>query len=676
MSTGPDTTAAVINAILGQLRAIDACGGTWVEADQIHFVRIFVEEGISELARADDAMFEFLTECAMLAGENMQDARLHSIEKQLAPSEKPAADFFLNLALMIGLELSIVGGVTYAVPAVIAFAAVQLRSRRARQLVSTQLTEAGKVRSKVLSTLSEDIVEKRKQLADRSNAIKLGEYYDPTLIYSELWRAFEEVRKAEHAYNAGRAALEWEEKLAAKAIAAAENVIDSPEARKLKSKQLQQFLDGSLQQTVLARVAENSATALTQQVLVANAGASGPAPPFQTSTLVGRMLGENRIRRNDAAREWADTRLHLRVLGDEQFMSSELAHELFLRIHYEPASAAVLELATTNREAIVKGFEVVLWLRWLGQIDALGKQDVTVLVSAINPLSPVEEGRVSGNVFVTAINPSGSAPEAGLAGVDGVRYAGLDKLTEWHGEYLYFQFAQDFFVANPKSAPAALEFDPLRYKEVPELPPTQFGFWNYERLARVAEMKVLAIEFFRIWRDNPAAISGAAGDEYRKILGPLLELAPDADPVAEFLKSLPPISDPDVPAAEEGELADPLGESLLSALDGSAERAARDAATKLTSMVTDLDLAITQYPTGPFDDSAAGAVAKWEAEEQMYAIQRQQTDVLSQYKTFLAKAAGLTSLIEEIDTAYTARMKTLTDWPPPEWQFPTPPPAS
>jgi hypothetical protein len=75
------------------LAAVEALGGSeWSEADQVRYVRTFLEEGIDALARAEEARFDFLADCAMLASHNMQDARLHVTDERRAELENPDGD--------------------------------------------------------------------------------------------------------------------------------------------------------------------------------------------------------------------------------------------------------------------------------------------------------------------------------------------------------------------------------------------------------------------------------------------------------------------------------------------------------------------------------------------------------------------------------------------------------
>ena len=245
-----------------------------------------------------------------------------------------------------------------------------------------------------------------------------------------------------------------------------------------------------------------------------------------------------------------------------------------------------------------------------------------------------QPGRIVDDLFITALFDTANqpieddgAPSPLSASADGISYPGLLKINDGQAEYLYGRFAHGFFTLDPDAAPPPLEFKPARYAEVASLPATELAglIPNRDRERRVAEMKLLVIEFFRIFSENPAAIGGAGGQEAREILRPLLELAPDADPVGDLLDFLPPISEPDAPDAEEGDVSDPLADPLVSLLEASSERAGRDAAAKLASMVTDLDLMITKYQSEAVATSEADSAPTAAGEELLLRSRRSRT---------------------------------------------------
>ena len=657
--SGRSEIDAIVESVLSQLSSLDAIGSDtpgagWLEEDQIRFVRVFVEEGIGQLARSDEARFALIAECALLAGENMQDARLHLIEERLEPAEETLGGFLVNLGLMLAVELAVVSGASFALPAILGIAAARLQSLRARQLITTRVTEKH-LASEGLAAMEKILKAKKQEHADA-----ITEWNRTKLNALERSTARIAVFKAKNDYAVAQQALETSEALLQKAREAAATP-KTPAETTLKSSRLQTFMEGVLAPTTLARVAENSAASVTQKMIDSDgsAGAAGLTEPFKSSTLVGLFLAETARERDEAAEAWAATQLHIRSLTDDQFINSELAQQIFFCVHSEPASASARDMVAVDRDALTLGIEGALWLAWLRTIDALGKTEVSG-----RPVVGGVEGRVHGTLFikhVTIIEGSDPSEHFGTERTerlaDGTVYPGLAKVRDGHAEYLYGRFAHAFFTQNPKSAPPPLVFEPSRYHEVASLPVNDLLGPNQDRLARVAEMKLLVIEFFRTFEENLEAIGGAAGQEARQILRGLLELLPDADPVSDYLESLPPISEPDLPAAEEGEFDELLPpQDPVALLEASPERAARDAATKLASLVTDLDLLITQ-------------ASSTEDDERLAAIASQQDAVRSQYAEFQGLASGQSALLDEVQTDYEARIDRLTDWPTPSWKW-------
>ena len=139
-------SADVDTAVARFLAGVDALG--WNEPDRVRYVRTFLEDGIDALARAEDARFDFLAHCAQLASDNMQDARLHVADERLAELENPDSDasveaFFVELAIILALELAVVATATIAIPALIAFVAAGARTRAVRKVVAQAGVDAG-----------------------------------------------------------------------------------------------------------------------------------------------------------------------------------------------------------------------------------------------------------------------------------------------------------------------------------------------------------------------------------------------------------------------------------------------------------------------------------------------------------------------------------------------------
>jgi hypothetical protein len=671
LTPDPGATILARQSIARHLAAIDALGLEWSSADQIRYVRTALEHGIDALQRADDARFDFLADCAMLAGQNMQDARLHFTDERLRRLENPESDatvgsFFLELGIILALELVVVATATYAVPALIAFAAAGARSQAVRSLTDVASVGAGLERavaqraatSKALDALATVVADREAVLLqvsaqNRWNALPTQE-------------AMQSLGLAQREYAVGLAAHESSLTLV-EAVHAAIDAAAGSVPPSLTSAQLQELLDGALANTTVGRVAEQIATDdVVRELLSAPQGEATGAPGmFQTSELVGRFLESNERARAEAADQWAELRFHIRVLPDAAFVASEITQQLLWSLHADPPppGGPGPRPDSADGQTLVRGMEVVLWLAWMRQIQALGQRFITTSPTPVTPLP--HEGRVWMDMFVTSIR--GVVGFGGAATfVDGIRYPGLVALADDHAQYLYGQFAREFFVRTPDACPAPLEFDAARYDTVDTLPEGQ------ERTDRLAEMKLLTIVFFQTLEADPAAI-GSGGDPLvdraRETLRMLLGLEPEHDIVAEFLASQPPISVPDAELPEQTRVSEPAEDALAAY---NAERVARDDLTKLATMITDLDLLISQFPSEPID-SSAGLVERFAAEDLKQAIADKQQAVATQYETFVEHAAGQPALVDEFDAEYATRLQQLRDWPPPAPQLSSPP---
>ncbi len=89
----------------------------------------------------------------------------------------------------------------------------------------------------------------------------------------------------------------------------------------------------------------------------------------------------------------------------------------------------------------------------------------------------------------------------------------------------------------------------------------------------------------------------------------------------------------------------------MSMLEASPERAARDAATKLGSLVTDLDLMITYQAASP----APRTTSAW-----LPRSRRNRTPCAGNTPISTSLASGQTALLDEVRTDYEQRIATLT----------------
>jgi hypothetical protein len=680
-----DETTAAVESIIRQLAAVDACltSGTdpgWAEADQVRFLRVFVEEGIAEMARADDVQFDFLVECVTQASENMQDARIDVVEQRVdeaAEGEQDSlADFFVTLGFVLALEILVVSTATYAVPALVALAAARAQARRARQLVTVighreSLVAEQKAASQALAAFAERVAESR-QARDALRPTPESHWTS----YTAHRRAIRSTRAIENEYAVALAALERGEGVAKRADDAVQAAIGQQTARRLASPALQDFQDKTLQHVAMHRVAENVATSLTEKVVGAAVAAGPDAPgPFRTDTLVSTYLAEIRRQRNEAGKEWALTRLHVRCLSDADFLESQVSHELFLRIHAGPAAALALDRTLQDRDFLVRGIEAALWLAWLRHTKALGAREVSG--RRIPPPSldnQPREGRVYGSLFIKDLQAE-AGPDVGEPIGDnevkllaaGTVLPGLASLTDQHASYLYRQFARPFFVRNPKRAPSPLVFDDARYVELGAMPERP-GFLGQDRRDRVAETKLLVITFFQLMESDPSLIGGTGdpvGDEGRKALRSLFEIADEDDVVRGYFGLLPPVSEPDEAAIEAATPPDELPTSLDPA---ALVRDARDALRKLGDMATDLDLLILQAPPPTSFDERDMATRSGD-EAFLQEIERARDAVVDQWHVAQELSTDVPAVRAELYDTYEKRVAGYMAWPEPVHAF-------
>jgi hypothetical protein len=490
MTLDPKDLAAATAALATELAAVDSCGPDWSPADQARYVRVLLEDGLDELARNDDAHYDYVADCVLLAGQNMQDARLQLIEERLDAVESPpttVAKLVIDTAIMLGFELAFVIGAEVAVPGLIVLAAARLRARTTRQLATGPAAVVAD--SKFVGRLIADVADRRanvdvmRELARQSpgGVTQLGEH-----------TALAELATARHKLRAGLAAAATSEL----ALTRVEKALAAPAAP--EAPDLAAFLAGVVQDTTVSRVAENGATAVTALLKTA---ALPPAPTggprsrvFLTSLVAGGILSQVRQEQETAAREWRQLRFGVRALPDASLLRSPLAHELCLRIRLFTVDPVVEGGLVDSREALVLGMETQLWLAWLRHVDALGVV-MTGDFPAVRQRGPeLEPGMVFEDKHVQEAKVSFIGPGVVTYSCRGALYPGIRRLTDGLAEFLYLRYAHPYFLAHPDDAPSPLVFDAVRYEEVPGMPvQVPLGLTDIDRADRIGEMKLLVI---------------------------------------------------------------------------------------------------------------------------------------------------------------------------------------
>ncbi len=670
MGTGIDDTQAAIDAATRQMAMIDACGGTWAEADQVRVIRAFLGRGITELAHIEQANFELIAECAMLAGENMQDVRLGMLEEQSDEGPDGFFGFLINLGIMLALELLVVSAASWALPALVFFVASRAQAKSARELVAV-FAKRAEAESRHSASLQNLAAAGRKVDQKRAAAEDLYEKQNEHWTrYFEHRRTVRELKTVENEYALGIVALERDADLVKQAYDAAGRAAGNA-TPVFSSDKLKTFLGGVTAQTTIARVAENTASEGVDKIMaMVSGGIDGAlATQFQTSTLLGGFLAEARKEKNRAAEQWAAMRFHIDCLSDEDLLTSEAAQELFFRIHYEQPSAMLQDLSYRNREFMVVGIEGALWFAWLSRAKALGEERFEN--------RQVGPGKRRWDIYNDLYITGFPTDVAGLA--HGISYPGLVRISDKHAEYLYARFARSFYIVNPSKAPpfsvpldaeqntstGGIAFDARRYDEVPSMPMNDaFNFQERIRLGRVAEMKLLVILFFRLFAQDPAVIGGTEselGAEVRKILREIIGYTPDDDVIKGYFETLPAV---DVPGAPVVSQADQVGltelaQALMANSDLEQEWRLGDARSQVEIALGRLEMLVNAYPTKTSTGSQTAVT-----DDAMSEIESAQNEVNIRHAAFLELANDSPDVVADADAQLGERISQLTKWVP------------
>ena len=690
MSGAADIDAQVSQEIRALLAGVDACGPAgsspgWASADQIRFVRLFVEKGLDELEQVEDDLLEFLSICAQLAGENMQDARLWSLEREVDELKNPTItlqEMLMDAAILLAGELLIVGGFSYAVPGLLILLKNRSVAKAARKLA--QVVEAEGTQVAQLSKFAKSTLEKERELLRLGSDLRRSTTgWADVILTNRLRGVKRELKQLADDQVLGRAALETSQQAAERALAARDA---ASKGAKLANEQLDGFLTNVVSDTVVGRAGEQSGPNVEAVIAqMASAGEGAGRPPFETSSIVGDLLAAIQQERVAARLEWGDLRLHVRFLTDAQFLQSIRVQVLLRKTcAHRPLLAQNQMLAPTVRSAFVNSFEVLLWHSWFVYNEMLGVATGQEVVGSTILLP----GQVFAGAFIT--NSKGYVPKPSKSGdlvpvnakyfATGDYYPAIPKLNDDLTEYLYRKFARGYFIRHPKSLPEPLTFAAARYDEVPAMPNESYVvFTNADRAKRLDEMRLMVAIYFN---GAPEMADDGIAEPVRKLMRVLLGFDPNRDVLKEWLdlQMEPPVPEP-LPGFQ-GPLADlaaPVGAMLR---DTGIERTwlVGDARSQLETAITDLDLKISLYPLEqapatpePEPDDVAATVRKRSsapavgadtAADAVTEIEEMQKSLATRYAQFKKLAVDQAAVITEVQELLGARIDELTTWAP------------
>ncbi len=652
------------------LASIDQCAPDFDEAMQLRFVRLLVEQGLDELEADDNDYYDFLVQCAILASENMQDARLQVLEHRVDDLENPPfslAQTLLEGALIMVGEVIIASAAYYAIPALMAVLSSRKMTRAAHTILGQIPTFGGDVDQilKIELKIFEN-VKKTKDTFDAIDALNFNSWGEALPLHQKIDAIRRDSAMHRSHLKAARLALEYGKKEAAqRAIEAYESAATSI---KLKSTRLDGFLNGVIGNTVIGRIGETAGQDLSAiSMKLFSASDASVFLPFETSGIVGELISAIQDLRRTSRHNWSDLRLQIRTIDDTKFLESETVRSLqavasAARYH----SGKVTALTSEERNAFVLGFESLLWKHWFIYSNLLymfpfAERDP----ERWHTIGEVFDGRLVKSQDLGDLN---DGQGYGFV-IAGDHYPGAQSLNEDLAKILFNKFAKDYFVSNPDAVPAPMlavniqgDFDVARYHEAWRMPKIDFiGGENSARARLVDEVRVLVIVYFmRTARDKQAEQdAGGAADSIRNIIREIIGL-PENQPLDPF-PSLPTFEAPGAPAISQSTDALQRLSKALATTTGVEEKwLVGDARALLETAVGLLETRVAVYPL-LYPRSAASTVA---ADDALRGIEAAKEEVNARQASFFELAAEQPELVTEVETRLGERIRVLTGWYP------------
>lgn len=162
---------------LDHLRSLLAAISEADASRQVPMLRAWLEHAIDRVEAVELSFYDFLSECALLAGENMQDVRLQFVERRLDDLENPPGptlrDVLVAFAIVLAVELAVVAAVHAAIPALIGGAVAGVAgARRFRALAKSGAPANRKKALSILEDAAADISATEETLNKLYNAFE------------------------------------------------------------------------------------------------------------------------------------------------------------------------------------------------------------------------------------------------------------------------------------------------------------------------------------------------------------------------------------------------------------------------------------------------------------------------------------------------------------------------
>lgn len=654
------------------LAAVDATADEWDDPTRVRFLRLVVEREVDELEAMDDQYFDFIATCTRLASENMQDARLATLEQQVEEVQHPPfklAQTLLEGALILIGEVMIAGSAYYAVPALLAltYTSAIRRARDELKVARGFSHRMSEVIDEIQGGLARDM---QKALNLRALLLEPGAFDDAVrarALYDELQDVARSVATGRDQLRAIEAARDTSDEVATRAASAYAEAKNT----KFKADNLNALLDGVLGQTVVFRIGETVGEDIAALSLELWSQTHAEArTTFETSGYVGDFLAAIEEQRRNSRAVWADLRLRVRFVPEGNFCDSKLIQGLIgLAQSSKFETLTPWTFTARERSVFVDGFEALLWHAWCAYNNLLQ----VVPFEDRDPDCVHPAGEVFAGYLVKESEPD-DAPDGYGCFISGNYYSGAARLNDEQAEYLYKKFARGYFVLHPSAVPAPMKFNAARYDEVWSMPKANFGIENGDRIALLDAVKVLVITYF-LRGGRPAEAqeqaSGTAAQKIRDAIRKMLGLDPNENPLQEILDGLPRSKGGNAPALSQSQ-SETLTKlaSALSTTGGLERKWSIGAArAQLESALVALELNIVTHSLQTTSDDA-------ERE-----IEEQQTRVSTRYEAFLKLAADDRALVTQVQQELDERIRRSIAWSPARaaasnWQWYGPDPSA
>ena len=365
----------VIRNLKQQLAGLEATAPDWDPSTQTRFLRLFAEQAVDRLEGAEIEYFDYVATCILLAGENMQDARLQILEQRVEKLENPPinlAETLLNASLMLVAELVIAHGAWVALPALYGLA----RGRTARRAITG--VRIGRLNSRVdaeLQTARQTIGRLTSQQREAITQIRAMAFLrmDPKLTERHAKALRESIRQEGRL----RRRITSLEAAQVRSEAMAERMKSAFDAEKqVQDARMAELLEGVTAGVTVGRAGEALGEDFASLMTELDEQGADSTVAFETSSILADYLAAVESDRRISRDTWADVRLHVRLVPDDDFYKSAIVQRvLALGLEDEYWGLGPTAYSGMERPVFVLGFEMMLWLYYF-QYNNLRVRDV------------------------------------------------------------------------------------------------------------------------------------------------------------------------------------------------------------------------------------------------------------------------------------------------------------